>query len=111
MSVGAAGDDVGEGALSGSGGAVEDDGGQLIGLDGAAEVGAGTDDLVLADELIEGVRAHARGEGGGGLGGGARCLSVFREQAVGGVVGGHGSHRGDCSMVVLGASTLSLRPG
>ena len=36
-----------------------------IGFDGATEQLAGAEDVLLADELVEGARAHAGGEGAG----------------------------------------------
>ncbi len=47
------GDDVGEGGLAGSRRAVEDEGGELVGLDGAAQQPSGPEDVLLADEVVE----------------------------------------------------------
>src|SRR5690606_41292803 len=41
---------------------VEDHGTQLVGLDGPSQEPPGTEDPVLADELIEGARPHAGSE-------------------------------------------------
>jgi hypothetical protein len=60
---GAVGDDLGEGCFAGAGGTVEDDRGELVGLDGAAQEATGADDRVLADEFIEGAGPHPGGEG------------------------------------------------
>ena len=85
MRLGEAGDDAGEGGLAGAGRAPEDHGGHLIGLNRLAEEAALADEVFLADELIEGLGAHASGErglaggaAGGGLGehiGGFRTLA------------------------------------
>lgn len=64
MALGQVGDDHGQGGLAGARGAPEKDGGEeAIGFDGAAEELAGSDDLLLADEFVEGARAHAGSEG------------------------------------------------
>ncbi len=57
------GDDARQGGLAGARRAVEDDRAELVGLDGAAQQPARADDVLLADELVQGARAHARGEG------------------------------------------------
>src|ERR1043166_3780715 len=55
-----AGDDVRERRLACAGRAVEDEGLNPIGLDGAAEELTGSENVGLADELIKGERPHAR---------------------------------------------------
>lgn len=68
---------MGEGGFAGAWGAVEDDGGEAVGLDGAAEEFAWGEDVLLSGDLVERLGAHSRGEGlvrgcGGRLGGGGR---------------------------------------
>ena len=58
------GDDAGEGGLAGAGRAPEDHRGELVGVDGAAQDAPLADEVLLADELVEGARPHARGERG-----------------------------------------------
>ena len=68
MGLGLVGDDLGQGGLAGAGRAPQDDGGeQPVGLDGAPQELAGADDLLLADELVQGARAHAGGQRGFGV--------------------------------------------
>ena len=55
-------DDAGEGGFPGSGRAVEDEGGEAVGLDGAAEEFPLGEDVLLACDFGEGARAHAGGE-------------------------------------------------
>ena len=62
VGAGGVGDDARQGGLAGAGRAVEDDRAELVGLDGAAQEPPGPDDVLLADELVEGARAHARGQ-------------------------------------------------
>jgi len=63
VGTGGVGDDAGEGGFAGAGRAVEDEGGELVGLDGAAEEAARADDVVLAHEFVQGAGPHAGGEG------------------------------------------------
>jgi hypothetical protein len=65
MGTGAAGDDSSQRGLAGAGRPPEDERADFILLDGGSEGRAWTDDLVLAQELVEIQRAHALGEGGG----------------------------------------------
>src|SRR6185369_4275222 len=41
----------------------QDDGTELVGLDGPAQEAARTKDMLLPDEFIQGARPHARGQG------------------------------------------------
>ncbi len=66
MSLCVFGVEVGEGGFAGARGAVEDEGGEAVGFDHAAEEFAGAEDVGLAGELVEGGGAHAGGEGHGG---------------------------------------------
>ena len=62
------GDDLRQGGLAGAGRAPEDDGReQPVGLDGAAQELARADDVLLADVLVQGARAHAGGQRGFGF--------------------------------------------
>src|SRR3972149_6375375 len=79
VGAGLAGDDAGEGGLAGAGWPPEDHRRGLAGLDRLAQEAALANDLLLADELVEGLGPHAGGErrlaGGaarGGLGGNVR---------------------------------------
>ena len=56
------GDDVGQGGLAGAGRAVEDQRAEPVGLEQAAQQLAGAEEVLLADELVEGARPHARGQ-------------------------------------------------
>jgi hypothetical protein len=56
------GDDPGEGGLATAGWAPDDDRRELAGLDQAAEQLAGTDEVLLADVVIEVSGSHAGGE-------------------------------------------------
>ena len=60
MGAGGVGDDAGQGGLAGAGRAVEDHAAELVGLDGAAQEPARADDVLLADELVQRARPHAR---------------------------------------------------
>ena len=62
---GGLGDDLGQGGFADAGRAEEDDRGDAVGLDGAAEELAGAEDVLLAGVFLEGAGAHAGGEGGG----------------------------------------------
>ncbi len=64
VGAGEAGDDAGEGGLAGAGRSPEDHRRGFAGLDRLAEETALADDMLLADELVEGTGAHAGGEGG-----------------------------------------------
>lgn len=55
-------DDLREGRLAGTRRAVKDEGAELVGPDRAVEQGARGDDLLLADDVVEGLRAHAGGQ-------------------------------------------------
>lgn len=55
-------DDLREGRLAGARRAVKDEGAELVGPNRAVEQGARGDDLLLADDFVEGLRAHARGQ-------------------------------------------------
>jgi hypothetical protein len=57
------GDDARQCGLAGAGGAVEDDRGELIGLDGAAQQPPRPYDVLLTDELVQRARPHPRGQG------------------------------------------------
>lgn len=57
------GDDGGEGCFSGARWSVEDEGGEAVRLDGAAQELALGEDVLLARDLLKGARAHAGGEG------------------------------------------------
>ena len=59
---GGVGDDPRQGGLSGSGRSVEDDRGELVRLDRAAQQPARSDDVLLAGHLVQRARAHARGQ-------------------------------------------------
>ena len=60
--LGGVGDDFGEGGFADAGRAPEDHGGGVVALDLDAERLAGGEEMLLADELIEGAGAHALGE-------------------------------------------------
>lgn len=53
------GDDFGEGGFARAGWAMEDDGGQCVGVDHSAEELALAEEMGLSDHLIEGSRAYA----------------------------------------------------
>ena len=55
-------DDLREGRLAGARRAVKDEGTELVGPDRAVEQGARGDDLLLADDVVEGLRTHAGGQ-------------------------------------------------
>ena len=63
VGLGRVGDDVGQRRLAGAGGPVEDQGGELVGLDGPSQEAARTQDVVLAHELVEGARPQPGGQG------------------------------------------------
>ena len=63
-------DDARERRLSGSGRSPENDRLQPIALDGASQRTALAEEILLADELVEGLRPHPFGERRGGRGGG-----------------------------------------
>ena len=56
------GDDFGECGFAGAGWAVEDDGGECVGVDHSAEEFAWAEDVGLPDDLIEGGWAYTGGE-------------------------------------------------
>ena len=60
--VGERGDDLGEGGFAGAGRAPEDHGGGVVVLDREPQRLAGAEQMLLADELFERVRAHALGQ-------------------------------------------------
>lgn len=60
---GGAGDDIGEGGFSSAGRAVENEGGEAVGLDGATEEFTLGEDVLLARDLGHGAGTHAGGEG------------------------------------------------
>ena len=59
------GDDFGEGGLAGAGRAVEDDGTDPVGFDGAPQEFAFRQDVALAHKFRERVGAHPCGQWGG----------------------------------------------
>ena len=61
VALGFEGDDVGEGGFADAGGAVEEEGGEAVGLDGAAEEHAGGDEVLLAGVFVEAAGADAGG--------------------------------------------------
>ena len=63
--VGGVGDDFGEGGFADAGRAPEDHGGGVVALDLHAERLAGPEEMLLAEELVEGAGAHALGERSG----------------------------------------------
>ena len=60
--LGSCGDEAGEGGLAGAGRSPEDERGQTPGGDGAEQDAVLPDDLLLADELVEGAGAHSFGQ-------------------------------------------------
>ena len=74
------GDDVGQGRLAGAGRAVEDQRAEPVGREQPAEQLAGAEEVLLADELVERPRPHARGQR---LGPAAVGGPVFVEQVDG----------------------------
>ncbi len=62
FAAGLVGNDLREGRFAGAGWAVENEGLDAVGFDGAAEQLAGSEDVFLAGEFVEIARAHARGE-------------------------------------------------
>lgn len=65
MSLRDVGDDPREGGLARTGWSAEDDGGKdTVSFDGTPQETARTDDMVLSDDLVKGLRAHAISEGG-----------------------------------------------
>ncbi len=64
MALGQVGDDHGQGRLAGAGGTPEEDGRkQAVGFDCPPQQLAGTDDVLLTEELFQRARAHTGGEG------------------------------------------------
>jgi hypothetical protein len=59
---GGAGDDAGEGGFTGAGRSVEDQRGEAVGLDRAAEEFSFAEDVLLAGDLVERPRPHPGGE-------------------------------------------------
>ena len=55
-------DDLREGRFAGARRAVKDEGAELVGLDRTVEQGAWGDDLLLADDFVEGFRTHTGGQ-------------------------------------------------
>ena len=76
---GGGGDNFCEGGFASAWGAEEDDGGDAIGIDGAAEEFSWGEDVRLAGIFVERSGAHSLGEGGGG-GGGRREVRGRREK-------------------------------
>ena len=64
VGAGEAGDEVRKGGLAGARRPPEQQRGNLVRLDGAAEDPPRPDDVALPYELVEGARAHASGQGG-----------------------------------------------
>jgi hypothetical protein len=62
LGAGEVGDEARQGRLAGARRAPEDDRLEQIPLDHLAQRSAGTDDLVLSDDLVQGARAHALGQ-------------------------------------------------
>jgi hypothetical protein len=81
---GVVGNQRGEGGFAGAGGAVEDDAGKPVGLEHAAEKLAGTEEVLLAGEFVEGAGAHAGGEGSGLV---EVLLAVAGEEIHRGIIG------------------------
>lgn len=63
VTLGVGRDEFGECGFAGAGGAVEDEGGDRVGLEHAAEELAFAEDVLLSGELVEGARAHASSQG------------------------------------------------
>lgn len=61
-SCGCFGDDFGKGGFAGPGWAVEDDGGEGVGVDHAPEEFALGEEVLLSDDLVDGSRANASRE-------------------------------------------------
>ena len=91
--LGNGGHEAGEGGLARAGRPPEDEGGQTTGGDGAEQDAVTSDDLLLADELIEGAGAHPFGQ---------RCvaLGVYASLAV---------EKGFAGSVLFGLSSLKVR--
>jgi len=63
VGAGDAGDDLGQRGLARPGRAPQDDRAQLVALDGHPQHAAWPDDVLLADEVVQGPRPQAGGEG------------------------------------------------
>ena len=74
-------DDAGERRLAGARRSPQDDGLQQVALDRLAQRLAGTEDLILADDLVERSRADALGQWRPGRGAGARNSRVARSSS------------------------------
>ena len=99
------GEQAGERGLAGARRAPQEEAGEVAAGDGAAERSALTDEVRLADELVEVARAHARRErlplGRGpeqGLGAGAACLGP----------GGHGPMVARAGQRILNTPVTSI---
>ena len=75
---GALGDHFGEGGLSGTGRAEEDEGGEAVGFDEATERFAGGEEVALADILFQRAGPEPRGQRG------VRRDSAFARRGIGG---------------------------
>jgi hypothetical protein len=64
VAAGAVGDDGGEGGFAGSGGAVEDERGELVSLDRSAKEAAWPNDVFLTGVLIKSTGPHSVGKRG-----------------------------------------------
>ena len=62
MGAGGVGDDARQGGLAGARWAIEDHTAELVGLDGAPQQASRSNDVVLADILVQRARPHARGQ-------------------------------------------------
>ena len=71
------GDDLGECGLADAGRSPEDERAEIVALDLDAERLAGGDEVLLADELVEGARTHAVGERASAIGGGVGVRDGF----------------------------------
>jgi hypothetical protein len=63
LGVGEVGDDLGQGGLAHAGRSPEDERAGVVALELHAQRLAGSEDVLLADELLEGARPHARRQG------------------------------------------------
>ena len=75
--LGTAGDDFGEGGFADAGRSPEKDAANVIALDLHAQSLAGSEDVLLSDELVEIARAHTVGQGASAVGG--RVLRIGEE--------------------------------
>ena len=75
VAFGVLGDERGEGGFAGAWRAVEDDAGQPVGFEHAAEEFAGAEEMLLADEFLEGAGRMRTASGA------TRCIFFFRLSA------------------------------